>query len=629
LNRRSFTRQGIGSGVRGVPWIGTAQLEAALEGAGGATFAVGWDGAIRSWPPSVARFFGLAGADAVGRPGPQPVGLGQQRLQEALSAAARGEQTIIEVVFARCERQPVPAMLVIGPARDEQGVSVGAAVAVVPMDAHAADTAERRLATVLDSIPAPTFFKDARGVYQGCNPAFETYLGRPRSEIIGLSPEDVAPPHLARVYREADLALMKAGTTQVYETRVQHADGTERQVLFTKGVLRDASGAVDGIVGTMLDITDRKRAEEALRRSEERLRLVLESVGEILWDWDVADDALTVSSNFEAMTGWPPREIASMRAALRLLESSERPRLRRVLGPNASDVEHRVRTASGQWRWLRTRVKVVERSARGLPRRVVGVSADVTERKQIEESLLVADRLASLGALAAGVGHELNNPLAYVLTNLRFALNALAEQKPEARDAACEEIVSALRDALDGAERMRTVVCDLRAISRQDDDSKVGTVDVEATLDVSVRLVRNEILQRARLQTEYLGLPPARGNAARLGQVFLNLLVNAYQAIEPGAVDANLVRVTTRLAGSEVVVAIQDTGCGIDPRVLPRIFDPFFTTKPVGIGTGLGLAISQRIAKSSGGRLEVESAPGAGSTFRLILPVASSIAAPT
>jgi signal transduction histidine kinase len=271
----------------------------------------------------------------------------------------------------------------------------------------------------------------------------------------------------------------------------------------------------------------------------------------------------------------------------------------------------------------------VERSARGLPRRVVGVSADVTERKQIEESLLVADRLASLGALAAGVGHELNNPLAYVLTNLRFALNALAEQKPEARDAACEEIVSALRDALDGAERMRTVVCDLRAISRQDDDSKVGTVDVEATLDVSVRLVRNEILQRARLQTEYLGLPPARGNAARLGQVFLNLLVNAYQAIEPGAVDANLVRVTTRLAGSEVVVAIQDTGCGIDPRVLPRIFDPFFTTKPVGIGTGLGLAISQRIAKSSGGRLEVESTPGAGSTFRLILPVASSIAAPT
>lgn len=182
-----------------MPWIGTAQLEAALEGAGGAAFAVGWDGVIRSWPPSAARFFGLAGADAVGRPGPQPVGLGQQRLQEALSAAARGEQTIIEVVFARCERHPVPAMLVIGPARDEQGESVGAAVAVVPRGAHAVDAAERRLATVLDSIPAPIFFKDARVVYQGCNAAFETYLGRPRSEIIGHSPDrEHLPIDLAR-----------------------------------------------------------------------------------------------------------------------------------------------------------------------------------------------------------------------------------------------------------------------------------------------------------------------------------------------------------------------------------------------------------------------------------------------
>jgi signal transduction histidine kinase len=268
----------------------------------------------------------------------------------------------------------------------------------------------------------------------------------------------------------------------------------------------------------------------------------------------------------------------------------------------------------------------VERSARGLPLRVVGASADVSERRQLEESLCMADRLASLGALAAGVGHELNNPLAYVLTNLRFALDALQKQERGAQHAAGEEIVSALQDALGGAERMRTVVCDLRSIARPDDESAVAMVDVEATLDAAVRMVRTEILQRARLETEYRGLPPVRANAARLGQIFLNLLVNALQAIEPGAVDANLVRVTTALVGSEIVVSVQDTGCGIDPGVLPRIFDPFFTTKPVGTGTGLGLAISQRIARSSGGRLEVESVPDAGTTFRLVLPVAESLA---
>ena len=225
-----------------MPLVRAGQLEAALEVAGGAAFVIGWDGTIRSWSPSAERFFGCAAADAIGRPGPQPIAGGQPRLQEALRAAARGEQTAMEgVVLELRQHGPVPVTLFVGPAHDEQGGCVGASVAVMPQDPRIAGAAERRLATALDSIPTPIFFKDASCVYQGCNSAFEAYLGRPRSEIVGRSLEDVAPTHLAKVYHEADLALMRAGTTQLYETRVQHADGTERQVLFTKGVLRDAT----------------------------------------------------------------------------------------------------------------------------------------------------------------------------------------------------------------------------------------------------------------------------------------------------------------------------------------------------------------------------------------------------
>jgi PAS domain S-box-containing protein len=256
---------------------------------------------------------------------------------------------------------------------------------------------------------------------------------------------------------------------------------------------------------------------------------------------------------------------------------------------------------------------------------VVSIARDITERKQVQEKLRATDRMVSLGTLAAGVAHELNNPIAYVLSNLRFAVDELDEVGKEGKPLEGEraqEVHQALREALDGGERMRNIVRDLRSFSRREDE-RFGPVDIHAVLDSCASLARSEIRHRAQLVKEYGELPPVLGNESRLGQLFLNLLVNAAQAIPEGDAKGNRVRIATTRAGEgEVVVLVEDSGVGIPPENLQRLFKPFFTTKPVGVGTGLGLSICQGIVTAMGGRIEVSSEVGRGTTFRVFMPVA-------
>jgi CheY-like chemotaxis protein/anti-sigma regulatory factor (Ser/Thr protein kinase) len=158
--------------------------------------------------------------------------------------------------------------------------------------------------------------------------------------------------------------------------------------------------------------------------------------------------------------------------------------------------------------------------------------------------------------------------------------------------------------------------------SRSPTDERTGAVDVKVIMESSLRMAWNEIRHRARLVKNYGAVPGVDANEARLGQVFLNLVVNAAQALQEGRAEHNEIRVSTRLEGERVVVEVSDTGPGIPPEIIGRIFDAFFTTKAVGVGTGLGLAISQRIVTDMGGELTVESEVGKGTTFRLALPVA-------
>jgi signal transduction histidine kinase len=236
--------------------------------------------------------------------------------------------------------------------------------------------------------------------------------------------------------------------------------------------------------------------------------------------------------------------------------------------------------------------------------------------------LMFSDRLATMGRLSAGVGHEINNPLAYVLSNLNFVQQELRLAQERAPSPERQDLLDALADAREGAERVRYIVQDLKTLSRQEDES-TGPVDLAAVVRGAARMASHELRSRARLVEDCAQVPPVLGNATRLGQVFLNLIVNAAHAMPQGREHENEIRVRARLeATGRVTVEVADTGCGIPQENLERIFDPFFTTKPVGEGTGLGLAVCHSIITSHGGTLTVESVVGRGTTFRITLPAA-------
>ncbi len=286
---------------------------------------------------------------------------------------------------------------------------------------------------------------------------------------------------------------------------------------------------------------------------------------------------------------------------------------------------HDVRAHKGDDTVLAVSVK-----AAGVPEGAPGTRVllfrDISSERELRLQLLRADRLAAVGTLAAGTAHEINNPLVYVLGNaelLAEELKRLAPLVPEHELDLANEVVA---EILVGGDRVRRIVKDLMALAR-DRSSDESTVDVRKILESTLAIVASQLRHRAKLVRQLEAVPPVFASEVRLGQVFLNLLVNAAQAIPEGRVADNTVRVRTLVDGDSVVVEISDTGVGMDPNTRDRIFDPFFTTKEVGQGTGLGLSISHGIITTFGGKIDVESELGKGTTFRVSLP-ATEVAQP-
>lgn len=375
----------------------------------------------------------------------------------------------------------------------------------------------------------------------------------------------------------------------------------------------------------------RTRSEGQLRESRELFRLALAGT-HFLWDWDLVAGRLTFeraqradkSRTFEAVEGdvgtvlaqvVHPDDVAEVRGRLEahLRGESEvyEAECRTMVGANRE---------TGDPRWILLRGRGSQPGPDGRPRRVTGVVSDVTARRNLRAQLEHSERLASLGTLAAGVAHEINNPLSYVLANLEFAAPRIAAAGVE------PAVLEALAEAEDGATRVRDVVRGLRAFTRPGTGPR-GPVDVGAEMDAAVRLARNEIRHRARLDLRVGPLPRVVSADHELGQVFLNLLVNAAQAIQDGHARDNAITVEARTdEAGWARVEVRDTGSGMTPEVQRRVFEPFFTTKRRGAGTGLGLAIAQGIVATAGGRIEVESEVGKGSTLRVLLPPAPEAA---
>lgn len=405
------------------------------------------------------------------------------------------------------------------------------------------------------------------------------------------------------------------------EYRVRTKSGGERWLRDYACPELDSTGTrVIRVFGAAKDVTEEKLAEEALHEAKQRLerqvgfeetrfRSVLDQAGEAIYMIDPGDGSfIDVNQTACRMLGYSQQEMLGMTVS-------------------QIEAEQPVWMAKDKLRELHTRSIAMEslhrhRDGTTFPveiavsfRRYAGrdyllaVAREITERKQMEVQLAQADRLASVGVLAAGVAHEVNNPLVYILNNVQYVLGELPPEYDDLRDA--------LEEARSGAEKVRDIVQDLKTFARSGEH--IGPVDVRQVLDAAIKLAHNEIRFRAILERSYEDISLVRASD-RLGQVFLNLLTNAAHAITEGSVASNRILVSVRQEQGSVGVTIEDSGSGIAPDKVAKIFDPFYTTKPVGVGTGLGLSICRNIVSSLGGELEVHSVVGRGSAFTVWLP---------
>ncbi|MBL8602600.1 MAG: response regulator [Myxococcales bacterium] len=368
-------------------------------------------------------------------------------------------------------------------------------------------------------------------------------------------------------------------------------------------------------------------SERRLRKREHWFATTLHSLGDAVLAVDGAGRVSFMNARAEALTGWSLGDASALSHAATLLDEVS-PELAQALARVLSQTEGVMALESqlqarqsGTRHFVSTTVTPVE--SEGVLLGAVMVLRDVTEAHRVRQQLEVADRLASLGTMAAGVAHEINNPLSVVVSNaalLQEDLEALGHAAPGGALAPMREMLADLSSA---AQRIARIVSDLRAFSRPVAlPSRVA--QVARAVDWALRTTAHEFRNRAWVEAEVDPALMVQGDELRLGQVLINLLVNAAQAIEPGDVDRHRVRIAAARQGDAVELVVSDTGPGIAPEQLAHLFEPFFTTKPVGLGTGLGLSICHGIVQAMGGTIVAESAPGRGATFRVRLPSAAA-----
>jgi len=386
------------------------------------------------------------------------------------------------------------------------------------------------------------------------------------------------------------------------------------------------------VTGLVIDATERTLAVQELRRHA----LIFQNLDDGAVVLDIGGRVLDVNPAAEALLG---------RRAADALGAEALP----LLGIAEASVDSIVSGVAAAGRW-RAELEVAAADGRRIPCEVSAVPIrrdehellavalllrDVRERRQLLGQLALAERLASVGTLSAGLAHEINNPLTWIIGNLEFAsaeierLRAALGETGGARPFAAADadgLAAALKEGTQGARRIAAIVRDLRVFARRDESGTPAPVDVRRAVEVALEMCSPSLRHRAKLDAQYAEVRPVLGHEHRLTQVFVNLLVNAGQAIPDERVAEATITVRVEpTAGGHARVTIGDTGLGIPREVLRRIFDPFFTTRAVGTGTGLGLSIVHGIVTALGGKIEVDSEVGRGTTFTVELPTVDPV----
>ncbi len=366
----------------------------------------------------------------------------------------------------------------------------------------------------------------------------------------------------------------------------------------------------------------------AARRRDEALSRQLDEAVAVASDgsfeWDIPAGAVRYSARFLEMLGLdePGPSVAEW---VRMLHPDDVPRQEAAIEAHYFgrapfyQAEYRCRHArTGAWVWLEVRGAIVERRLDGTPVKLIGNHTDISHRKDLEGRLARTDRLSALGTMAAGVAHEVNNPLAFMHSNIEYVRRALEEPLSPPM---LEELDRALGEALEGTSRIGRIVRGLRVFAAPSKEER-KPVQLSAVVKTAVRLSGSMLSSRAPVAIDVSDELVVLGDESELVQVVLNLLLNAAQALRPGALHQQ-VGVSAQAELPLVRLEVTDTGTGIAPKHLRRVFDPFFTTKPIGEGTGLGLAISHSLVTAHGGDITLANRPTGGCCVTVRLPAAT------
>ncbi len=519
--------------------------------------------------------------------------------------------------------------------------------------------------TLIDTINNPVFYKDTDGRYLGCNKTFaELILGLPREKIINktiFELSEAIPAELAVKYQEKDMALLSNPGIQIYESLVKCADGVNRYYHFSKSTYPGPDGKVAGLVGVMMDITDRVENEKELKRINEEMDLLFNSLSSIIVGVSIKD----------RITHWNPYA-------------------EKIFGIKASDIlGHQFCESKIKWDWTiiyegisnailtNNSIRVNDLKYENIEKKngILGLTInplirgddildgfiilgkDLTEQKIIEIQLLQSNKLEAIGQLAAGVAHEINTPMQYVGDNLKFInksfigiLNMLdiyeraSKKSDNASELAdilqqademsakiklpylLEQMPKALEQSLEGVARVSGIVQSMKSFSHPGTGTKMPA-DINRAIENTVTVSRNEWKYDCELKLDLdPELPPVPCFESELNQVILNLIVNARDAVreakEKNEIESGLITICSRRKDNYAVIIVEDNGTGIPEKIKQKIFDPFFTTKDVGKGTGQGLPISHSIiVEKHGGMLYFESEPGKGTSFIIKIPL--------
>jgi len=468
---------------------------------------------------------------------------------------------------------------------------------------------------------------DARCDY--CNATWLAFTGRPLDRELGDGWLETLHPSDQRRYLQLYSAHFERREEFETEVRLRRHDGEFRYVFVRAAPYQDPNGAFAGFLADCFDNSDHRELD-AFSGGAEFFEMSLDLLCISGFDGFFK----RINPSWMKTLGWSEAELMA-RPLIDFVHPEDRHATllgREGLKANQPliGLVNRYRCKDGSYRWLEWRSvghaerEVVYASARDVTEqreaeRVLREAKDMQERMQ--RQLILSDRLASVGMLAAGVAHEINNPLAYVVANL----DLLAEEVKIASNGPApnlKEWAEAVREAREGSDRIRKIVRGLKTLSRAEDERR-EVIELRPVLELSVNMAFNEIRHRARLVKDYGQTPLVEADDARLGQVFINLIVNAAQAIPEGDSDANEVRIVTSTDPlGRAVIDVLDTGPGIPSDALGRVFDPFYTTKPIGVGTGLGLSICHSIVTSMGGEISVSNREGRGARLRVVLNAA-------